>query len=74
MPLVFWDKLQYDTEHILLYRRDGVEATDWERNLSHCRLSPTQAERAVAPERVLKIVSCGCRVACSFKEGQISQS
>ena len=65
MPRVFWDKLHHDTEHILLYRRDGVEATDWERYLSHGRLSPTQTERAVAPERVLKIVSCGCRVACS---------
>ena len=65
MPIVFWDKPHYDTEHILLYKRDGVEATNWERNVSHDRLSPTQTERAVAPERVLKIVSCGCRVACS---------
>ena len=65
MPRVFWDKLYYNTDHILLYMRDGVEATDLERNLSHGRLSPTQNERAVAPERVLKIASCGCRVACS---------
>ena len=42
-----------------------MEATDWERNLSHGRLSPTQTERTVAPEIVLKIVSSGCRVACS---------
>ena len=42
-----------------------MESTVWERILSHGRLSPTQTERAVAPERVLKRVSCGCRVACS---------
>ena len=42
-----------------------MEATDWERNLSHGRLSPTQTERAVPPERVLKIVSYVYRVACS---------
>ena len=42
-----------------------MESTVWERILSHGRLSPTQTGRAVAPERVLKRVSCGCRVACS---------
>ena len=42
-----------------------MESTVWELILSHGRLSPTQTERAVAPERVLKRVSCGCRVACS---------
>ena len=42
-----------------------MESTVWERILSHGRLSPTQTERAVAPERILKRVSCGCRVACS---------
>ena len=42
-----------------------MESTVLERILSHGRLSPTQTERAVAPERVLKRVSCGCRVACS---------
>ena len=31
-----------------------MESTVWERILSHGRLSPTQTERAVAPERVLK--------------------
>ena len=41
-----------------------MKATDWERNYM-CRLLATQTERAVAAERVLKIVSCGCRVACS---------
>ena len=34
-----------------------MEATDWEWNLSHGRLSPTQTERAVAQERVLNIVA-----------------
>ena len=42
-----------------------MKATDCERYLSHGRLSPAQTERAVAPEKVLKIVSCGCRMACS---------
>ena len=42
-----------------------MESTVWERILSHGRLSPTQTERAVAPEKVLKRVSCGCRVASS---------
>ena len=41
-----------------------MESTVWGRILSHGRLSPTRAERAVAPERVLKRVSCGYRVAC----------
>ena len=58
MRRVFRDKLHYNTEHILLYRRDGVEATDWERTLSHGRLSPTQTERAVALKKSYKIVSC----------------
>ena len=40
-----------------------MEATDWERNLSHGHLPPTQTERVL--KRVLKIVSYGCRVACS---------
>ena len=42
-----------------------MESTVWERILSHGRLSPTETERAVAPERDLERVSCGCRVACS---------
>ena len=42
-----------------------MESTVWELILSHGRLSPTQTERAVAPEKVLKRVSCGCRLACS---------
>ena len=42
-----------------------MESTVRERILSHGRLSPTRTERAVAPERVLKRVRCGCRVACS---------
>ena len=42
-----------------------MESTVRERILSHGRLSSTQTERAVAPERVLERVSCGCRVACS---------
>ena len=49
-----------------------MESTVCERILSHGRLSPAQTERAVAPERVLERVSCGCRVACS-KGGGISQ-
>ena len=49
-----------------------MEFTVWERILSHGRLSPTQTERAVAPERVLKIVSCGCRVACSRGGGDLT--
>ena len=61
MPRVFWNKLHYGTEHILMYRRVWKLQT-------HGRLSPTQTERAVAPERVLKIVNCGCRVACSKRE------
>ena len=43
----------------------GVESTVWERILSHSRLSPTQTERVVAPERVLKRVNSGCREGCS---------
>ena len=50
----------------------GVESTVWERILSHGRLSPTQTERAVAPERVLKRVSCRCRVACSKGGGDLT--
>ena len=42
-----------------------MESTVRERILSHGRLAPAQTERAVAPERVLKRVCCGCRVACS---------
>ena len=42
-----------------------MNSTVWERILSHGRLSPTQTERAVAPERVLKRVSCGCEEGCS---------
>ena len=49
-----------------------VESTVWERILSHGRLSPTQTERAVAPERVQKRVSCGCRVACSKGGGDLT--
>ena len=36
-----------------------MESTVWEWILSHGRLSPTQTERAVAPERVLKRVNSG---------------
>ena len=39
---------------------DNIIATDWGWDLFHGRLSPTQTEKAIAPERVLKIVSCGC--------------
>ena len=49
-----------------------MESTVWERILFHGRLSPTQTERAVAPERVLKRVSCGCRVACSRGGGDLT--
>ena len=49
-----------------------MESVVWERILSHGRLSPTQTERAVAPERVLKRVSCGCRVACSKGGGDLT--
>ena len=49
-----------------------MESTVLERVLSHGRLSPTQTERAVAPERVLKRVSCGCSVACSKGEGDLT--
>ena len=42
-----------------------MESTVWGRILSHGRLSPTQTERAVAPERVLERLTCECRVACS---------
>ena len=41
-----------------------MEATDCGRNISLGSLSPTHTERTVAPEIVLNIVSCGCRVAC----------
>ena len=44
---------------------DNIIATDWGWDLFHGRLSPTQTERVVAPERVLKIVSCGGKVACT---------
>ena len=44
---------------------DNIIAKDWGWDLFHGRLSPTQTERAVAPERVLTIVSCGCKVACT---------
>ena len=46
-----------------------MESTVWERILSHGRLSPTQTGRAVVPERVLKRVTCGCRVPCIKGEG-----
>ena len=49
-----------------------MESTVWERILSYGRLSATQIERAVAPERVLKRVSCGCRVACSKGGGDLT--
>ena len=49
-----------------------MESTVWERILSHGRLPPTQTERAVAPEKVLKSVSCGCRVACSKGGGDLT--
>ena len=49
-------------------------ATDWERNLSHGCLSPTQTERAVAPERV-RTSNSELRVQSGlFKEGKFSQS
>ena len=48
-----------------------MESTVWGRILSHGRLSLTQTERAVAPERVLKRVSCGYRVACSKGGGEV---
>ena len=44
---------------------DNIIATDWGWDLFHGRLSLTQTERADVPERVLKIVSCGCKVACT---------
>ena len=49
-----------------------MESTVWERILSHGRLSPTQTERAVAPERVPKRVSCGCKVTCSKGGGDLT--
>ena len=49
-----------------------MESTVWERILPHGRLSPMQTERAVAPKRVLKRVSCGCRVACSKGGGDLT--
>ena len=49
-----------------------MEFTVWDRILSHGRLSTTQTGRAVAPERVLKRGSCGCRVACSKGGGDIT--
>ena len=49
-------------------------ATDWERNLSHGRLSPTLTERAVAPERV-RTTNSELRVQSGlFKQGKFSQS
>ena len=49
-----------------------MESTVWERILSHGRLSPTQTERAVAPERVLKRVNSGCRKGCSKGGGDLT--
>ena len=46
-----------------------MESTVWERILSHGRLSPTQTERVVAPERVLKRVNNGYREGCSRGAG-----
>ena len=41
-------------------------ATDWERNLSHGCLSPTQTDKAVAPEIIRTTNSeLRCKVACS---------
>ena len=51
MPRV-WTPLWYKS-YIAV---QGVWNLVWERILSHGRLSPAQTERAVAPERVLKIV------------------
>ena len=49
-----------------------MESTVWERILSHGRLSPTQTERVVAPERVLKRVNSGCREGCSKGGGDLT--
>ena len=66
---------------ILSYRayfavQEGVVATDWKRNLYHGRLSPTQIERAVAPERVrTKNNVSELRVQSGLvKQGKFSQS
>ena len=49
-------------------------ATDWERNLSHGRLSQTQTKRAVAPERA-RTANSELRVQSGlFKEGKFLQS
>ena len=51
-------------------------ATDWKRNSYHGRLSPTQTERAVAPERVRTTNNVSeLRVQSGLvKQGKFSQS
>ena len=43
---------------------DEVVATDWGWHFRDGMLHPIGADRPVAPERVMHIVSCGCKVAC----------
>ena len=41
----------------------GLRATEWGWELTDGLLSPIATDRAAAPERVLNIISCGCKVA-----------
>ena len=44
---------------------DEVTATDWGWEFKDGMLHPIGTDQPVAPERVLRIVSCGCKVSCS---------
>lgn len=43
---------------------DAVVATDWGWQLRDGMLQPIGTDRAVAPDRILRIVSCGCKTLC----------
>ena len=47
-----------------LGKAQNVELTEWRWELLHRILNPVMSSKAVAPETVLLIISCGCKMAC----------
>jgi len=41
-----------------------IMATEWGWKLTDGVLTPVATDRCAAPDRVLRVVSCGCKVAC----------
>ena len=54
-------------EKLLLSLYGAKQDTEWGWELTDGLLSPSATDRAAAPERVLKIISCDCKVACIKK-------